>query len=323
MLLRASIAIPVLCASLAAQSPLELGQTAFKAGRWSEAESAFRRSVAAGPKDATAQFWLGRTLLALDRAPEAEGHLEQAVALQPNSSDHHLWLGNAIGMQAQRASTLKQPFMARRIKAEYETAVRLDPDNLDAREGIFQFYLQAPGFMGGGLDKAQATQREVAKRNAYRGLFMQAAIAQKQKDDAAVERTYRTAFAQYPDSAGPLNNLASLLVSKERTPEAWQVIDAFAKRRPGDPLTLYVVGRAAAVTGQQLERGEQALKQYLALPAPAPGGPLPLPTSAHYRLGQIYEKQGKRDAARAAYQTALRLNADNRGAKDALKKLGG
>ncbi len=309
-------------ALLAAQS-LDAGVTAYKAQRWGDAESVFRRAVAANGGDHAAHYWLGKALLAQDRAGESEGHFERAVALQPGSSEYHLWLGNAIGRQAQSASKLKQPFLARRVKQEFETAVRLDGNNVDAREGLFQFYLQAPGFMGGGVDKARAEQREIARRNAYRGHVLLATLEGNQKNDAGVERAFRAGMTQFPDSAAVVSSFSGWLVGKGRTPEAWQIIDGFVKRRPSDPLSLYMVGRASAVTGQQLERGEQAIKQYLALPAPPPGGALPLPTNAQWRLGQIYEHQGRKDLARSAYQQAVRLNPENRNAKDALRKLGG
>ncbi|MEK7240720.1 MAG: hypothetical protein AAB224_09035 [Gemmatimonadota bacterium] len=59
--------------------------------------------------------------------------------------------------------------------------------------------------------------------------------------------------------------------------EAFAVVDAYQQRRPADPVALYQVGRLAAVSGQQLDRGEVALKKYLAValppfPNPAPFG---------------------------------------------------
>jgi tetratricopeptide (TPR) repeat protein len=45
--------------------------------------------------------------------------------------------------------------------------------------------------------------------------------------------------------------------------------------------------------------------------------------SAHWRLGRILERAGKRDAARASYQEALRLDPALEGAKKDLERLGG
>ena len=86
-------------------------------------------------------------------------------------SAHHLWLANSIGEQAQHTNKLKQPFMARRIKSEFDKAVELDPTSIDARHGLIQFYSQAPGVMGGSMDKAKEQAREIEKLNAMRGHF--------------------------------------------------------------------------------------------------------------------------------------------------------
>jgi hypothetical protein len=80
----------------------------------------------------------------------------------------------------------------------------------------------------------------------------------------------------------------------------------------------YQIGRAAALSGKQLDRGEQSLKLWIAKP---PDDALTtMRSGAHYRLGMVYEKQGKREA-RAAYEEAIRINSLNEDARKALEKL--
>ena len=50
-----------------------------------------------------------------------------------------------------------------------EKAIQLDPDNLDAREGLFQYYTQAPFFVGGSASKAAAQLEEIRRRDVDRG----------------------------------------------------------------------------------------------------------------------------------------------------------
>jgi tetratricopeptide (TPR) repeat protein len=73
----------------------------------------------------------------------------------------------------------------------------------------------------------------------------------------------------------------------------------------------YAVGRVAAESGQRLDRGAAALARYLAY-QPKPGEPSL--ASAHWRLGAVREAQGQREAARAEYEAALRLDPKLRGA---------
>ena len=49
------------------------------------------------------------------------------------------------------------------------TAIELDADNLDARSDLIQYYVQAPGFLGGSSTKALEQAEEIRKRNALRG----------------------------------------------------------------------------------------------------------------------------------------------------------
>jgi len=81
----------------------------------------------------------------------------------------------------------------------------------------------------------------------------------------------------------------------------------------------YQIGRAAALSGKQLDRGEQSLKLWMAHP-PADAA-VTTRSGAHYRLGMVYDKQGKRALARAEYEQALRINSRNDDARKALEKL--
>ena len=89
--------------------------------------------------------------------------------------------------------------------------------------------------------------------------------------------------------------------------------------KPDEMRAHYQIGRAAALSGTQLDRGERSLKLWLARPPEDAG--TTTRSGAHYRLGMVYEKQGRRDLARAAYEAALRIDARNEDARKALEKL--
>jgi Tfp pilus assembly protein PilF len=96
--------------------------------------------------------------------------------------------------------------------------------------------------------------------------------------------------------------------------------DRMIKERPDEILARFQYGRAAAISGENLERGERELKAWLSS-APSTA-PIVTQSGAHMRLAMIYERQGKKDVARTEYQTALSINPKNAEAKkllDALK----
>jgi tetratricopeptide (TPR) repeat protein len=274
-----------------------------------------------GAQAGRAAYDEGRRLMAADDAAGAERQFERAIRAEPNVALYHLWLGNAVGQQAGEASVVRQPFMARRIKAEFERAVALDPDLLDARDGLIRFYLQAPGVMGGSVEKAREQQREIAKRDAVRGHQAMANIAWHGRDTVATERALRAAVDAVPDSGAVLLTLALRQANWGRIEAAFATLEGFLARHPNHYGVRYQYGRLAGTTGENLMQGERHLRALLADAEWVPGGSAPSRAGAHARLGDILRRQGKRDEARAQYQQALALDANLQIAKEGLRAL--
>jgi len=173
--------------------------------------------------------------------------------------------------------------------------------------------------VGGSKQKAREQIEEIRKRNAFRGALLSAQIAQREKDVGAAAREYQQLTAQYPDSQIGWAALAATYIQQKQWDAGWATLDRMQKATPNAPWLPCGIGRMAAESGQQLDRGEAALKTYLAY-TPKPGVDAPL-ANAHWRLGTIYEKRGQTDAARHEYQTAVSLDPKLTGAKDALARL--
>jgi tetratricopeptide (TPR) repeat protein len=264
----------------------------------------------------------GMRLLRAGDAAAAEKQFGAAIAREKDVGLYHLALGQAVGVQAPNASVVRQPFMARRIKSEFEKAIALDPNLLDAREGLIQFHLMAPGIMGGDPDKARAQQREIAKRDAARGRLAEASIAWHARDTVATERALRAAVAAAPDSAAPSIQLASRLASWGRGTEALAALDAFLTRQPQHVGARYQYGRLAVSNGGDLPRAERYFRALIADPSWTPANFAPSRAAVHARLGDALRLQGKKDAARSEYEAALKLDRQSQLAKDGLKAIG-
>ena len=302
-----------------ATGPLAPGIQVFEARRFEEARKFFAAYAAAHPRDADAAYYLGRSLLGLRKTDEAVDSLEKAAKLAPRRSDVYLSLARAYGRAAQEASLLRKPGLAKNAHAAWLKAVALDPANVDAREDLVTFYLVAPGFMGGSVDKAREQAGEIAKRDAVRGATARASIAMNQKDPATAERILQEALAKHPGDARLRDALGLFYQTQERWDAAFEVYEGTLAADPDAWDAIYSIGRTAALSGQRLDRGAAALKRYLGH-TPDPNSP-PI-ANAHYRLGMIYEKQGNQAAARAEYQAAIKLDPKLDDARAALKKLG-
>src|SRR6185295_12605447 len=116
------------------------GVRLFDAHRLAEARSVLEEAVAEDSGDARAASYLGRVILAEGEVDRAAEWMAKSVALEEANAEYHLWLGRAYGSAAMRASVLKQPGIARKVRKEFERASALDPDNLEARFGLIEYY---------------------------------------------------------------------------------------------------------------------------------------------------------------------------------------
>src|SRR2546425_8012922 len=81
----------------------------------------------------------GRAALQRNDVDTAANLLEKAVAQSPNNAEAHYLLGSAYGVQAQRASIFSKAGLAKKTQAEFERAVQLDPNYIDARFALVEY----------------------------------------------------------------------------------------------------------------------------------------------------------------------------------------
>lgn len=316
-----SLAALLLCSApaLAAEGAAAQGVQLYTAGRIAEARKVLEPWAKAHPKDAEAAYYLGRCWFVQQDYDQAIEWLGKAATLAPRSAEYQLWLARATGRAAAAAGALRAIGLAKRCREAYERAVALDPDLIDARSDLVQFYLQAPGLMGGGVDKAKAQAAEIARRDPARGAIAHATVALHEKDPATAIRLLDAAIAKAPGEPRLRMTLGMVYTTQERWDDAFTTYEAVLAADPNHWAALYQLGRAAALSGRHLDQGKSALERYL---AGTPGPDAPPLANAHFRLGMILQHQGNKAAARAEYQAALRLDPKLKDAKEALGKLG-
>ena len=263
-------------------------------------------------------FAKGCRLLAEQKFGPAGGEFEKAVKAEPDVAIYHFWFGRATGEQAQRANPLRQPGLAKRTKGEFERAVALDSAYVPAREGLLRYYIAAPGFLGGSVDRAREQAAVIARLNPYRGIMANANIAVAAKDTAALIRLHEEGANAFPDSTTSYMVLYNVQMARKQWALAWTALDRLDRVRPEYPVAKYAAGRLAAESGEQLDRGETGLRTYLQR-SPMPNEPSL--AAAHWRLGQIAEKRGDNATARQEYETASKLDPNLKQPKAALSRL--
>ncbi len=242
------------------------GHRLIDAGRYSEAVTTFRGRATAHSNDAEAWHGLAKALLATGMVEEAHEAVTRAVTLVPNSSRFHRLRGEILGRRAEKASLFKQLGIARDAVEALELAVEHDPDDLEARDSLFEYYVQAPGIAGGGKGKAREQIEIVMARNRAWGLRLEARFFEETGGENAAIAAYRGALALEPDHRKTRLALASLLLDEARYDEAAEhlrKLDPPAEGALGiEPLVLHARGRLAAEGGFDLDAGGAALLAY-------------------------------------------------------------
>src|SRR5262245_31284111 len=120
---------------------------------------------------ARVMFEQGRAAMQARRFDDAATSFERAIEINPSVSEFHLWLGHAYTRQLASANFIRKGIIGRKIGPQYDKAVELDSTSIEAAEARVDFYLEAPGMVGGGVDKARAEAARLTRINAYYGGF--------------------------------------------------------------------------------------------------------------------------------------------------------
>ena len=272
-------------------------------GRIDEAIATLHGRLSSDPGDAESFNLLCRAYFALDDWERAESSCRKAVSLEPNNSRFHLWLGRVYGEKADRANFLSAASLAGKTRTEFQRAVDLNPKDMDARLDLAEFYLEAPGIVGGGQDKARAQAKVIGTVSPDREHWIYARIAEKNKDAAAAEREYRQGIDLSHGDAESWLNLALFLRRQKRYADMEQAI-VKVRQAPLPRLDALVdAAQTLLRAGRSFPLAVQLLRQYL------DSGPVEEAPAfkAHYLLGTLLEKQGDKAGAAQEYRASLAL----------------
>ena len=227
----------------------------------------------------------------------ASSHCAQAVRIEPNNSGYHLWYGRALGEQAHHASFLTAFSLGKQVRAEFETAVQLNPKNAEALSDMGSFYVDAPSMMGGGLDKAEGVAKQLDKLDPARAAKLRAEIAEDRKDYATVERELKLSIAASPHPALQWTSLASFYERRERWTDMEAAIRSAANAAARDRMAAVALYDGAGVllkAKRDPELAAKMLEDYLASPYQSEEAPVFV---AHSRLGRLKQELGDSEGA--------------------------
>ncbi|MEZ2346054.1 tetratricopeptide repeat protein [Terriglobus sp. RCC_193] len=289
---------PILLASLcaAAQVPVSAKADAHN-GR---VDSAF--GALGNARSADAEFLRCGLYSSIEDRDHAIQACEAATTAAPNNSTYELALARVYGDKADHSGAFTGMRMVGKIRGAFERAVQLDGSNVEALSDLGQFYVEAPGIVGGGTDKAKELATKLQPLSAARAHRLNAMIARKNHDDATAETEYKAALA-----AG-------------HTPEAWVDLARYYRDRKQYDAAENAARSAIQIDKEhgpdtldaaklllQLHRGvpiaQAGLRGYLATPQEH----VAAYAQAHVLLGDSLKESGDTDGAQKEYAAALAL----------------
>jgi tetratricopeptide (TPR) repeat protein len=287
------------------------------AGRIDEAIATLTARLSSAPTDAQSANLLCRSYFAMEQWDRAEDACKKAVSLDANNGRYHLWLGRVYGEKADRAGFFGAASLVGKVRDEFQRAVQLDPDAVDARLDLSEFYIAAPGIVGGGIDKAREQARIIGTTNPGREHWVYARIAEKKDNPAVAEREYHQFIDLSHNDAEAWLNLALFLRRQKRMDEMEQALIK-ASQSPMPKLdVLFESAQMLYRAGRNFPLAIQLLERYLST-GPVEAAPA---FKAHYLLGLLLEKQGDMAGATSQYRASLALARNFGLARQALNRV--
>ena len=307
-------------AGRAQEISLEAGRRAYERTDYAVAIAILDAAAAKEPNNGEIQLFLTKAYLGTEQFSAAEKSGERAVAIDPKNSEYHDWLGQAYGEKADHASIFSAFPLARKARKEFETALQLDEHNLNAAQHLVEFDCSAPPMAGGGEEKAQPLIKKLLALDASQGHYAAGNCRRQKKDFPRADAEFMKALESHPKSVDIIDEIGSYFANRGMAERVLAAADAAEAAAPADPRGKFYCAVAWVLQGEKLPGAEMILQNYIHAVRRRPS--YPGLATAHYWLGQLYEKQKNVAAAREEYEGALKLNAKYKKAQDALKQLG-
>jgi tetratricopeptide (TPR) repeat protein len=242
---------------------------------------------------------------------------ERARNLDPQNSQYHLWLGRIYGEKADHAGFFSAAGLAKKVRTSFERAVELAPNDWQARVDLGEFYLEAPGIVGGGKDKAGEQANALMPIKPGMAYWLLGRIAEKNKDTAEAERQYRAGIAATRSGARAWLELAIYFRHVNRLDDMEKALREL-ENAPLDHHEALMDGASLLMrTGRDPALGVRLLQRYFAAGTVEEGPAF----NAHEYWGQLLERQGDHRGAAEQYRAALALFRNFRRAQEGLQRV--
>ncbi|MBV8123777.1 MAG: tetratricopeptide repeat protein [Burkholderiaceae bacterium] len=280
-------------------------QAAFASGRIDELEQAAWARQKSDPNDVQAAVALTLAALPvgdLTRVEAGVKSMQQCIAQQPRQAACYYALGNAMTVQVVNGGVLQALGLIPRVRDALTRAFELAPDAYEMRSALLQFYLVAPGVVGGSVEKARALEAETRAQRPDQARMLRVYI-DAQTDKLAdmehelrgvrVANDARLAF----EVREAVADLGRRYIKAKDYAKAKTLYEQLVHDQPRQAQGPFLLSRLAI----EQNDADEAVRQMERAATLEGTAQLPI----DYRLGDAYRAKGDLARARAAYERFL------------------
>jgi tetratricopeptide (TPR) repeat protein len=213
---------------------MQAAKNYFEQQEYTQAEISFKNILVQEPNNLEAIESLGDIAAIKKDWDLSVFYYRKLVQLQNNHAEFHYKYGGVLGMKALE-NKMNALGLVGRIRNAFKTAVALDPDYVDPKWALIDYYLELPGILGGSVKHAKLYANELERVSKIEGLMAHAYIA------------------TYDDELKKARNFQK---------EALQYIDEVSSSYKRNNLH-YQIGKACAINNMLLDEGLQHLEYFL------------------------------------------------------------
>lgn len=316
MSVRPLLLVTLLSLNLAAETRLETASRLLTSGRPAEARAVLEDVLRSNPANVEALELLGRVHLREREPKKARESAKRILELDPKRASAHCLVAMAASSEIGGANVFRKMSLSGEIRSSFAKALELDPRNRTAREGLFQFYRQAPSVAGGGLDKAGALAEESVQADPALGHAMKARLHAARKETGKALAEYLLSVASEPPYVPALNEVGYLELELKQPDAALGHFRRQVELAPANANAHDSLGDGLMVKGLL----DEAIAAYREAARLDPGF-----AAAVFHLGQALERKGRIGEAVEQYRKAAGMSPSDpqvRQAKERLSTLG-
>ena len=258
-----------------AQNGLEQADMLIEQGRYREAEALLIRLKEEEP-DPQVKDKLGEVYGYQMDWDKAIDIYRELTATYPGNPDYFFKYGGVLAKKAQSSNVFTALSLLSRIKHNFRTALKLNPDHIRAHWAMVDLYVSLPFIAGGNMTKAYQYANRLKELEPLDG-YLALGYVYEYDDEPEKAKQY------YMKALSILNDLETL----ERNQLNYQI------------------GKISSEYGVYLDKGITHLNTYIDNYTVMDGVPLEW---AYLRLAMIYRKKSEKELALAFIQESLRIN---------------